>query len=73
MNLEESDLDLWFRVRRNPGEDRVSAIHFDLEKSISCEVGILVITPEKVEMIKRKEPFWEDVIRSEVIAGSGFD
>ncbi len=29
--------------------------------------------PYFVPDIKRKEPFWEDVIRSEVIAGSGFD
>ena len=72
-NFEESDLDLWFKVRRNPGEDRISAIQYDLQKSLSCEVGILVLTPEKVEMIKQNVPFWEEVIRSEVIVGSGFE
>lgn len=71
-NKEDSDVDVWIRVREHPGELEVASV----EKSISIELGkqvhLLILTPEKIERLRKEDPvFYCELVNSIVIWGGG--
>jgi predicted nucleotidyltransferase len=57
-NHEDSDLDIWIKVRKHPGERRIAAVANDMRKVLGRSVQILVLTPERVNRLKREDPIF---------------
>jgi predicted nucleotidyltransferase len=55
-NHEDSDLDLWIRVEKHPGEMKVASLVGEIRKSVGAEVQMLVLTPEDLERLRREDP-----------------
>ena len=57
-NDEESDLDIWVRVEVHPGEARVVSVSNDVRKIMGRGVQILVLTPERIDRMKKEDPIF---------------
>ncbi len=55
-NDRDSDLDVWIRTEVQPSENDLARLQRDLSLQTSSEVDLLVLTPEKLERIKREDP-----------------
>ena len=51
-NQEESDLDIWIKVERHPGEMKVASVTADIRRAMKRNVQILVLTPERIRRLK---------------------
>ncbi|MCK7515656.1 MAG: nucleotidyltransferase domain-containing protein [Desulfobacterales bacterium] len=66
-NRQESDLDVWIRADRLPPESDLARLHRDLSQQADCEVNLLVLTPEKLEMLKKEDkPFYNSLVLNSV-------
>ncbi len=66
-NRQESDLDVWIRADRLPPESDLARLQKDLSLQADCEVNLLVLTPEKLERLKREDkPFYNSLVMSSV-------
>jgi len=66
-NRQESDLDVWIRADRLPPESYLARLQKDLSQQAGCEVNLLVLTPEKLERLKREDkPFYNSLVMSSV-------
>jgi len=57
-NHEDSDLDIWIKVDKHPGEVRVASISVDLRKTVGSNVQILVLTPERLARLRKEDPLF---------------
>ena len=57
-NNEDSDLDVWIKVRKHPGERKVAAVSSDVRKILGRNVQILVLTPERIDRLKKEDPIF---------------
>jgi len=55
-NHQESDLDVWIRADSLPPESVLARLQKDLSLQAEGEVNLLVLTPEKLERLKREDP-----------------
>jgi predicted nucleotidyltransferase len=55
-NNEDSDLDVWIKVREHPGERKVAALSNDVRKILGRNVQILILTPERIDRLKKEDP-----------------
>lgn len=55
-NHQESDLDVWIRADSLPPESVLARLQKDLSQRAEGEVNLLVLTPEKLECLKREDP-----------------
>lgn len=71
-NREDSDIDIWIRVEKHPGEKEIARVEKDLAKEIGKPVHLLILTPEKIARIKESDPvFYCELINSFVMWGEG--
>ncbi len=62
-NRQDSDLDVWIRAEVQPSENDLARLQRNLSLQTSSEVDLLVLTPEKLERIKREDPpFYNSLI-----------
>lgn len=57
-NYEDSDLDIWIKVSRHPGEIKIAAISNEIRKTLKRNVQILILTPERIERLKKEDPIF---------------
>lgn len=55
-NRQDSDLDVWIRAEVQPSENDLARLQRDLSLQTGSEVDLLVLTPKKLERIKREDP-----------------
>ncbi|MBS7643816.1 nucleotidyltransferase domain-containing protein [Candidatus Bathyarchaeota archaeon] len=57
-NDEESDVDLWIKVRNHVDEVKIARIMAELTKELGREVNILVLDSERVKGLKEEDPIF---------------
>jgi len=57
-NYEDSDLDIWIKVGKHPGEVRIASISVDLRNTVGSNVQILVLTPERLARLRKEDPIF---------------
>jgi len=63
MNHLESDLDVWMKAESLPAESILSRLQRDLSLQTGAEVNLLVLTPDKLEKLKREDkPFYNSLV-----------
>jgi predicted nucleotidyltransferase len=66
-NHQDSDMDVWIRVDSLPPESELARMQRDLGLQASSEVNLLVLTPEKLERLKRDDvPFYNSLVMNSV-------
>jgi predicted nucleotidyltransferase len=55
-NTHESDFDVWVKVERYPSEYELARLQRDLQAMVNAEVNMLVLTPEKIDGLKKADP-----------------
>jgi predicted nucleotidyltransferase len=67
-NHQESDLDVWIRADSLPPESELARLQRDLGLQADTEVNLLVLTPEKLERLKKEDPpFYNSLVYNSVI------
>jgi predicted nucleotidyltransferase len=67
-NHQDSDLDVWIRADSLPPESELARLQRDLGLQADTEVNLLVLTPEKLEGLKREDPpFYNSLVYHSVI------
>jgi predicted nucleotidyltransferase len=74
-NTKESDLDIWIAASVLPDELVVAALERFWKKKCSCELHLLLLTPEKLKAMKTgDEPFFSSFERTAItLGGTGYD
>jgi len=57
-NNEDSDLDVWIKVRKHPSERKVATVSNDVRKILGKNVQILILTPERIDRLKKEDPIF---------------
>ena len=66
-NHQESDLDVWIRADSLPPESDLARLQKNLSQQADNEVNLLVLTPEKLERLKREDkPFYNSLFMNSV-------
>jgi predicted nucleotidyltransferase len=66
-NHQESDLDVWIKTDSLPPESMLARLQKDLSLQTGAEVNLLVLTPEKLERLKREDkPFYNSLVMGPV-------
>lgn len=55
-NTELSDVDIWIKVVNYPSEDEMNQLYKNIKNNTNSEVNILILTPEKLEQMKKTDP-----------------
>jgi predicted nucleotidyltransferase len=64
-NDEESDLDFWIKADSLPEQSILARLQRDLSVQTGSEVNLLILTPEKLDRIRREDPpFYNSLILS---------
>lgn len=67
-NTYKSDIDLWIKVDIYPSENELAYLQKDVRTMTGAEVNLLVLTPKKIDEIKKTDPpFYNSLIRTSVI------
>jgi predicted nucleotidyltransferase len=67
-NHQGSDLDVWIRADSLPPETELARLQKNLSLQVDSEVNLLVLTPEKLERLKREDPpFYNSLVYNSVI------
>lgn len=67
-NTEESDVDLWIKTEDPPSEEDLNRLYKKLKTNTASEVNILILTPEKLESIKKTDPpFYHSLQRNSLL------
>lgn len=74
-NTKESDLDIWIAADALPDEITVAALEREWRKNCSCELHLLILTPEKLNAMKTGDkPFFSSFARAAItLGGTGYD
>jgi len=65
-NMYDSDLDIWIKTEKYPDENEIANISKILRKMTNSEVQILVLTPAKLEQIKKDKPFFSSIYHNSI-------
>lgn len=67
-NAEESDVDIWIKTDENPPEEKLNLFYKELKTRTTSEINILILTPEKLESIKKTDPpFYHSLQRNSLL------
>jgi len=73
-NKEDSDVDVWIKVSKHPGEKEIARIERELSDELGKRVHIIVLTPERLGRLKKDDfVFYCELKRSVVIWGEGIE
>jgi len=68
MNREDSDIDIWIRVEKKPGEEIIAGVSSRVRKRMKRSVQLLIIDPEKNRMLRENDPiFYYSLIYGSVV------
>jgi predicted nucleotidyltransferase len=66
-NHQDSDLDVWIRADSLPPESELARLQMILSLQADSEVNLLVLTPEKLERLKREDPpFYNSLVLNSI-------
>jgi len=65
-NMYDSDVDIWIKTEKYPDENEVANISKILRQMTNSEVQILVLTPTKLEQIKKDKPFFSSLYHNSI-------
>jgi len=70
-NKEDSDIDIWLKIKKRISEEVVAGISRQLNNKMNRKVQLLVLDPDKIEFLKKEDPifFYSLVYGSIVIYG----
>jgi predicted nucleotidyltransferase len=70
-NKEDSDIDIWLKIKERIGEEVVAGVSRQLNNKVNRKVQLLVLDPDKIEFLKKEDPifFYSLVFGSIVIYG----
>ncbi|MCX6665149.1 MAG: nucleotidyltransferase domain-containing protein [Euryarchaeota archaeon] len=57
-NTMKSDLDLWIKTEKYPDEKELAYLSKNLREMTHSDIQLLVLTPQKLEQIKKDTPFY---------------
>jgi len=67
-NMEGSDLDLWVYVKEVPPAEQTGRFRRSIRDTISLEVQILLLTPERIQDLRRNDPpFYSSLVQSMIL------
>ena len=66
-NMYTSDLDIWIKTDEYPDENELAYLSKTLRKMTKNEVQLLVLTPVKLEQIKKDRPFFSSLYHSSLV------
>lgn len=66
-NMYDSDLDIWIKTDKYPDENEMAIISKTLRQMTNSEVQLLVLTPAKLEQIKKDKPFFSSLYYKSII------
>jgi predicted nucleotidyltransferase len=55
-NYEDSDLDIWVKVKKHPRETKIASLVGEIRKSVGANVQVLVLTSEDIKRLKNEDP-----------------
>lgn len=71
-NREDSDVDIWIRVEKHPGEKEVARVEKDISNELGKQVHILILTPERIARLRENDPiFYCELVNSFLMWGEG--
>jgi predicted nucleotidyltransferase len=71
-NTYESDLDIWVKVDAYPAEYQLARLQRDISAMAGLEVNMLVLTPEKMKLIKMADqPFYNSLLQTSIVLKGG--
>lgn len=74
VNMYDSDLDIWIKTDKYPNENEIANISKTLRKMTNSDVQLLVLTPTKLEQIKKDKPFFSSLYYNSLILwGEGIE
>jgi len=56
--MQRSDLDIWIKTEKYPNEKELAHLSKILREMTHSDIQLLVITPQKLEQIKKDTPFY---------------
>jgi len=70
-NKEDSDIDIWLKIKERIGEEVVAGVSRQLNNKMNRKVQLLVLDPDKIELLKKEDPifFYSLVFGSVVLYG----
>ena len=67
-NNENSDIDMWVRVERKPGEEVIAKVSRQMREKMERDVQILVIDPAKNKTLRETDPiFYYSMVYGSVV------
>jgi len=71
INDEKSDIDVWIKVSKHPGEEMIAKLSGKMSRSIGHNFQILILYPERLERLKKEDPifYYSLVYNSIVLCG----
>jgi len=74
-NYEDSDLDIWIKVEKHPGEVKIASLVGEIRESVGANVQMLVLTPDNIKRLKKEDPtfYYSLAFGSIVICGETID
>jgi len=74
-NKEDSDIDVWVKIKERIGEEVVAGISKQLNKKMKSKVELLILDPEKIEVLKKEDPifYYSLVFGSIVLHGEALE
>lgn len=67
-NTFESDFDVWVFINKYPSEYKIGKLNKNLRTLANTEVNMLILTPEKLERLKKTDkPFYNSLIKNSII------
>jgi predicted nucleotidyltransferase len=67
-NTEDSDVDIWIKMDKHPGELRIASVSAEIRSLLKKNVQILVLTPERLEGLRTNDPsFYYSLISGSIV------
>ncbi len=73
-DTEESDVDMWIKTKKKPDEEKVAKFTAKIRNTMGM-VKMLVLTPEKIKLLKKEDPIFYHslVFGSIILEGDGLE
>lgn len=66
-NNIDSDLDIWIKTDKYPNEKELAQLSKVLRETVHADIQLLVLTPEKIEQLKKDEPFFSSLYYGSIL------
>jgi len=74
-NNEDSDLDIWVKVDKHPGEMKIASVENSVRRALGRDVQTLVLAPDRIERMRKEDPifYYSLAYGSFVISGESIE